>query len=153
MDVQIWKLDAAKMAYTEHLGPYEEVGKAWEKLCAWAGPAGIFSPKTKFFGVYYDDPREVAPENLRSEACITVEDVIDAPVEIKFKDFTGGRYAVTTHLGPYEKLGESWLKFYEEWLPQSGEAHAESPCYEQYLNDPTNTKPEHLVTLLLMPLK
>ncbi len=38
MDVQIWTLDAAKMAYAEHVGPYEEVGKAWEKLCAWGWP-------------------------------------------------------------------------------------------------------------------
>lgn len=153
MDVQIWTLDPAKMAYAEHVGPYEEVGKAWERLCAWAGPAGIFNETTRFYGVYYDDPRETPAEKLRSEACLTIAAECDAPAEIKFKDFPGGRYAVTTHLGSYEKLGESWLKFYTEWLPQSGEDHAESPCYEQYMNDPKTTKPEHLVTLLLMPLK
>lgn len=153
MDVKIWTLDAAKMAYVEHVGPYQEVGKAWEKLCGWAGPNGQFNEKTKFYGVYYDDPGQVAPENLRSEACITVMQEVDCPAEVKFKEFEGGKYAVTTHLGPYEELVASWTEFYEKWLPQSGETHAEAPCYEQYMNDPNNTKPEHLVTLLLMPLK
>ncbi|WP_320005776.1 GyrI-like domain-containing protein [Maridesulfovibrio sp.] len=153
MDVKIWAIDAAKMAYVEHVGPYEGVGEAWEKLCSWAGPAQLFTPGTRFYGVYYDDPREVPAEKLRSEACITIEKEVAVPDGIMLKDFEGGKYAVTTHLGPYENLSESWLKFYTEWLPQSGETHAESSCYEQYLNDPKNTKPEHLVTLLLMPLK
>ncbi|WP_319758983.1 GyrI-like domain-containing protein [Maridesulfovibrio sp.] len=153
MDVKIWTLDPAKMAYTEHVGPYEEVGNAWEILCKWAGPAGIFDETTKFYGVYYDDPNEISAEKLRSEACITVPSATNAPAEIKFKDFPGGRYAVTTHLGPYEGLGKSWSQFYEEWLPTSEENHADAPCYEQYMNNPKTTKPEQLVTLLLMPLK
>ncbi|WP_432737516.1 AraC family transcriptional regulator [Maridesulfovibrio sp. FT414] len=153
MDVKIWTLDPEKMAYVEHVGPYTEVGKAWEKLCDWAGPKGLFNEKTKFYGVYYDDPGQVAPEDLRSEACITVEKEEDAPSDVKFRDFPGGRYAVTVHLGPYENLMESWTKFYMEWLPQSGMEHADSPCFEQYMNCPKSTKPEHLVTILLMPLK
>ena len=153
MDVKIWTLDPAKIAYVEHEGPYEEVYKAWESLCAWAGPSGIFSEKTKFYGVYYDDPAETAPEKLQSEAWITIESETSAPAEIKFKDFDGGKYAVHTHLGPYDELVTSWTKFYSEWLPQSGMELADTPCLEQYMNDPRNTKPEHLVTLLLMPLK
>ncbi len=153
MNVKIWTLESAKMACAEHVGPYEEVGKAWEKLCSWAGPQGLFNEKTKFYGVYYDDPSKVPAEKLRSEACITIENEVPGTDKIKIKDFPGGRYAVTTHLGPYEKLGESWMELYTKWLPQSGEECKESPCYEQYLTDPNNTKPEHLVTLLLMPLK
>ncbi len=153
MDVQIWTLDPSKMAYVEHIGPYPEVDKAWGKLCAWAAPAGHFTETTKFYGVYYDDPGQVAPENLRSEACITIKDEAEAPAEVKFRDFPGGKYAVTVHLGAYDNLGESWTEFYEKWLPQSGYDHADSPCYEQYMNDPKTTKPEHLVTVLLMPLK
>ncbi|WP_320174865.1 GyrI-like domain-containing protein [Maridesulfovibrio sp.] len=153
MDVQIWTLDPTKMAYAEHVGPYEEVGKAWEKLCGWAGPNGLFNEKTRFYGVYHDDPGQVPAAELRSEACITLENEVEVPSGIKLKDFPGGKYAVTAHLGPYEKLKDSWTEFYEKWLPQSGETHAEAPCYEQYMNDPINTKPEHLVTILLMPLK
>lgn len=153
MDVQIWNLDPAKLAYVEHVGPYAEVEKAWEKLCGWAAPAGLFDGKTRFYGMYYDDPSKVAPEKLRSEAIITVEKEMDAPAEVQFKDFPGGKYAVAVHLGPYDKLVDSWTDFYENWLPKSGYEYEDSPCLEQYMNDPTNTRPEHLVTLLLMPLK
>ena len=153
MDVKIWTLDPMKLAYVEHIGPYTEVGQAWEKLASWAGPKGLFNEGTKFLGVYYDNPEEVPAEKLRSEACITVEKEFSGSGAIKFKNVAGGRYAVTVHLGPYELLVDSWMEFYMKWLPESGEECSEEPCYEQYMNNPQTTKPEHLVTLLLMPLK
>ncbi|OEU67377.1 MAG: transcription activator effector-binding protein [Desulfovibrio sp. S3730MH75] len=153
MDVKIWTLDPMKMAYVEHVGPYEEVGKAWEKLCGWAGPKGLFNEKTRSFGVYHDNPMEVPAEKLRSEACITVDNEIANSDGIKFKDVNGGKYAVAVLLGPYDQLADKWMEFYMKWLPESGEEYRDEPCYEQYLNSPNVTKPEQLVTLLLLPLK
>ena len=152
MNVKIWEIDPVKLAYAEHTGPCDEVKQAWMKLCSWAVPKGLFTEKTKYYGAYHDNPEEVPAAKRRSEACITVEKEVDAPQEIKFKDF-GGKYAVTTHLGPYENLKDTWSDFYVKWLPGSGMEHGDGPCYEQYLNNPECTKPEHLVTLLLMPLK
>ncbi|SDL41316.1 AraC family transcriptional regulator [Maridesulfovibrio ferrireducens] len=153
MDVKIWTLDPMKLAYVEHVGPYTEVDQAWGKLCGWAGPNGIYNERTRFFGIYHDNPEEIPAAELRSEACITVDNESDNAGVVKFKDVPGGKFAVTTHLGPYTNLAESWMEFYMKWLPTSGMEHAESPCYEQYMNDPNSTKPEQLVTLLLMPLK
>ncbi|WP_320170568.1 GyrI-like domain-containing protein [Maridesulfovibrio sp.] len=153
MDVQIWSIDPVKMAYAEHTGPYNEIGAAWEKLCAWAGPAGHFNATTRFYGVFYDDPATVEPQKLRSEACITVGADVPASADINVRDFQGGKYAVAVHLGPYEKLVDSWSEFYGSWLPGSGMDMGQGPCMEQYMNDPMTTKPEHLVTLLLLPLK
>ncbi|WP_031482223.1 AraC family transcriptional regulator [Maridesulfovibrio frigidus] len=153
MEVKIWNLDPMKMAYVEHVGPYEEVEVAWMKLASWAGANGLFNERTKSFGVYHDNPMEVPAENLRSEACITVDKEVANSGEVKFKDVNGGRYAVAVLLGPYAQLADKWMEFYTKWLPESGEEYRDEPCYEQYLNDPHSTKPEHLVTLLLLPLK
>jgi AraC family transcriptional regulator len=65
----------------------------------------------------------------------------------------GGEYAVLTHFGPYEKLGESYAKLLGEWLPRSGRNLRSTPCFEIYLNSPESTEPEDLVTDLYAPLE
>ncbi len=149
MGMQI--IPGGKFAVTTHYGSYEGIHAAYRELYGKWLPSSGYQLKNSV--PTFEKYIKVPPEELRSEACVTIENEIDAPAEIKFKDFPGGKFAVTTHLGPYENLKETWTEFYEQWLPQSGETHAEAPCYEQYMNDPKSTKPEHLVTILLMPLK
>lgn len=154
MDVKIWNVDSMKAVCMSHSGPYEEIGGAWKELMDWVMPKNLIDSATKFIGVYYDNPEEVAPEKLRSEACMTVSAEVPVEGKVKYKEIEAGKCAVVAHLGPYEKLGEAWMKFYTEWLPQSGETFRDDiPCFEQYLNCPETTPAEQLVTLLYMPLK
>ncbi|WP_291330298.1 GyrI-like domain-containing protein [Desulfovibrio sp. UCD-KL4C] len=153
MDVKIWALEPMKLAYVEHVGPYQEVEVAWMKLASWAGEKGLFSERTKSYGVYYDNPLEVSAEKLRSEACITLDKEVETAGDVKIRDVESGRYAVTAHLGSYDKLADSWMELCTKWLPESGEECTGGPCFEQYLNDPHATTPEHLVTILLLPIK
>jgi DNA gyrase inhibitor GyrI len=64
----------------------------------------------------------------------------------------GGDYAVTTHFGPYQKLGETYAKLLGQWLPRSGRELRSTPCFEVYLNDPQSTEPEDLLTDIYAPL-
>src|SRR5690606_40703126 len=47
-----------------------------------------------------------------------------------------GRYACTVHVGPYERLGETWARFMGEWLPASGYRLGEGVSYEIYVGNP-----------------
>jgi AraC family transcriptional regulator len=67
-------------------------------------------------------------------------------------EFPGGTYAVVMHKGPYEALGKIYQRIYGGWLPQSRYHLRDEPAFEQYLNSPQNTKPEHLLTLIHVPL-
>jgi AraC family transcriptional regulator len=64
----------------------------------------------------------------------------------------GGRFAVTTHPGSYETLGETYTRFCGEWLPQSGLELLAAPALEFYRNSPQETPPEELLTDIYMPL-
>ncbi len=55
----------------------------------------------------------------------------------------GGRYARTTHLGPYSELGDTWARFMGQWLPSSGERLGDGVTYEIYVNNPTEVAPRH----------
>ena len=38
MEVKIEEWEPRTVAFVRHIGPYNECGKAWDKLCTWAGP-------------------------------------------------------------------------------------------------------------------
>jgi len=87
------------------------------------------------------------------DACVTADKSFRAEGEIGLQTIPGGDYAVTTHFGPYEKLGESYAKLLGQWLPRSGRNLRSSPCFDLYLNSPENTEPEDLITDLYAPLE
>lgn len=153
MKIRIENIDPMRVAAVRHIGPYKECDEAWKKLCAWAGARGILKPGAKMMGVSYDDP-EVTPENeLRYDACVTVDDTIESSGEITIRVLSGGEYAVATHVGPYAKLIETYNKLYGEWAPQSGRVVKQAPCFEVYQNSPHDTPPGKLITDIYLPLE
>ena len=69
------------------------------------------------------------------------------------KRLPAGRYARTTHIGPYTTLPDAWSRFMGEWLPASGERVKEGASFELYRNDPSNTPSEKLHTDLYISLQ
>lgn len=66
--------------------------------------------------------------------------------------WSAGRYAVFTHVGPYEGLHTLWKAIYRHWLPATGHALRDEPGFDLYVNDPRSTPPERLRTDLYLPL-
>ncbi len=67
MDFQIKDMPSFQVACIRHIGPYKQIGEAFERLFRWAGPKGLFTERTFVLGVYRDDPYVTPPERLRSE--------------------------------------------------------------------------------------
>ncbi|UCH36630.1 MAG: AraC family transcriptional regulator [Armatimonadota bacterium] len=153
MEVRIQNIEPMRAAFVRHTGPYGECSTAWGKLTAQLGRQGMLGGDTRFIGICYDDPEITPPEKLRYDACVTVNDDFEAEGEIGLQTITGGQYAVTTHFGAYEKLGETYAKLLGEWLPMSGRELRSAPCLECYLNDPDGTEPEDLITDIYAPLE
>lgn len=158
MNVMIKQVDNMLVACVSHQGSYQECGHAWDTLFSTLAPEGLLGGDAKMIGVSYDDPDVVAPELLRYEACISVEQEFSPThstnlKNVNFKTITGGCYAVTTHIGPYEKLNETYQKLFGQWLSQSDYESVDKPCFEVYLNDPESTEPEDLITDIYLPLR
>jgi AraC family transcriptional regulator len=153
MKVKIITLEPTMVVFVRHTGPYPECGIAWDKLMTWAGPRGFLGPGARFLGVCHDDPEVTPPEKVRFDACITVEEDIRGDGEIGTQMIAGGDYAMTTHIGPYDKLGQTYAALYGHWLPRSGYDLRSSPGFEEYLNDPGGTAPEDLITDIYIPLQ
>jgi AraC family transcriptional regulator len=155
MDVRLETLEPIKVAFLRHVGPYEDEGisQTWRKLEAWAGQHGLLSPRAKLIGISHDNPHVTPPDRLRYDACIAPDQAFKPEGEIGTQVIPGGEYAVVTHRGPYEKLPETYIYLYGEWLPQSGREPAESPGFQLHHNTPPETAPDDLVTDIYVPLK
>ena len=151
MDVRIETIDEIEVARIRHVGPYNEVGRCFERLFEWAGSVG--GRPGRVFSLSYDDPDTVAPESLRSDACLELHTDVAPPPDITVDTLAAGRYAIHTHRGSYDGIAEAYRRLFSVWLPQSGEEIDDRPCMEIFLNSPLDTPPAELVTELCLPLR
>lgn len=142
-----------KVIYAQERGDYyTSASKAWETVCRFATEKGLWNCSAEMIGISHDDPTLTDPEKLRYDACVTIVRDVDPEGEIGVRELQGGKYAVFTHLGNYEKLIDSYSYIFADWLINSKYELRESPCLEKYLNDPATTRPEDLLTEIWVPL-
>lgn len=153
MEVKVEKIEPLRVAFMRHTGPYEACGETWGRLCAWAGPRGLFGPRTVVMGVSYDDPEVTPPDKIRYDCCLSIDDSFKAEGDVGVQTVGGREYAVTIHRGPYERLAETYAAICGQWAPTSGRELSSEPCLEFYLNDPNSTPPEELQTRVCVPLE
>lgn len=153
MDVEIKEMPALRLGAVRHIGPYHRISEAFEKLGAIAGPAGLLQqPGIAMVGVYHDDPDSTPAEALRSDAALSFPEPVALPAGLEELRLPAGRYASTTHVGPYTALGDVWARLMGEWLPSSGHRVADGLSYEIYRNTPGQVPEHQLRTELYVPL-
>ncbi|MGA2751813.1 MAG: GyrI-like domain-containing protein, partial [Verrucomicrobiota bacterium] len=74
----------------------------------------------RMLGIVQDDPEITAPEKLRYDAALVVRDGVAPSGEIGIQDVGAGEYAIVLHTGPYNTLGQTYMRMFGEWLPESG---------------------------------
>jgi AraC family transcriptional regulator len=153
MNVKIQRIESMRVTFLRHIGPYHEVGATWDKLFPALGKEGLVGGDSLFVGICHDDPEVTPSKKIRYEACVTVDESFTPMGDFGLQTIPGGEYAVTTHFGSYENLGETYAKLFGQWLPRSGRELRPLPCFEIYLNDPDSTEPEELLTDLHVPLE
>ncbi len=140
-----------RLAAQRHIGPYHEIGKAFESLVAICMSRNLWPDVRGFVGVYCDNPEVVAQDKLKSWAGVIWQGH-SIPEGLQEYALAGGRTAVMTYKGPYAGLAEAYRSLFGDWLPNSGEEPADMPCYEISLNSPRDTAPEDLLTEICLPL-
>ena len=140
--VEVKQMPEWNVVYARHIGAYNKIGEAFERLFKWAGPRSLVRfPETKSLAVYHDSPEVTDPSKLRSDACLTVPSGTKVDGEIGTMKIPGGLFAVAHVEIDMTEFGEAWDKVIGEWMPKSGYQPDNRMCYELYLNDP-DTHPE-----------
>ena len=152
-DVTIENAPARRLAAHEHIGPYDEVSKSYEKVSAIFTTRNLWSTARGMVGIYYDDPSTVPPAQLRSHAAIELANGAAVPEGLEEVRIEGGESAILLMKGAYSGLKDAYEWLYGQWLPQSGRMPADQPSYEVYLNSPMDTAPAELRTQICVPLQ
>ena len=151
MDIEVREFAPRRVVAVPHKGPYYMIGQSFSVLGQVLGEAKI--EHDHGVGIFYDDACATPADQLRSHAGAFVADdvTVDDP-RVEMVDFSGGLYAVVTHVGPYDGLVGAWGAFYG-WLPQSCYELVEGLSFEVYLNDCSVTPPEELRTEICVHVK
>jgi len=72
-EVNIQNIERINVRGYHHQGDYMKIGQVFEKLFIEAAANGLFNESTRSLGLYYDDPKTVAQDELRSVACLAVD--------------------------------------------------------------------------------
>lgn len=153
MNVEIQTLPRWRLATVRHVGPYNQIAEAFERLGEIVGPLGLtMKPEAAMLALYHDDPETTAQDQLRSDAALVVSEAARLPTSLVEQHTRAGRYAMTTHIGPYEQLGDAWARLMGEWLPASGHRLGSGVSFEIYRNTPGNAQKHELRTELYVPL-
>lgn len=151
-DVTVEPFAGTSLAAVAHCGDYQEIGRAFDRVFAWAGARGLLGPTTRSIGIYYDDPDSVPPKELRSEAGVVVEGEIAADGDVRLVRIPPLLCASVVHKGPYAELERPYRFLFREWLPKSGRDPADHPCFEEYLNNPRELPPSEWLTRVYLPV-
>lgn len=131
----------------EHKGDYMQIGQAFEKLSLMAGKLDLINDKTRYFGVYYDDPKTVETEKLTSKACITVDlNTLPEQHEFEVMSIPASNSVSLLFKGDYPELEKPYEWLFGEYLPNSDFQLKDFPPFEEYLNDLREVTPQNLLT-------
>jgi AraC family transcriptional regulator len=142
--------DSMFVASLAKVGPYTSAGAVMGELMTWIGKNKV-APTGAPFGIYYDDPTKVKPESTRYEICMPVAIGTKGDKMVKIKKLDPISSAVTIHVGPYEKVGETYGKLMT-WVADNKYEIA-GPAREYYLTNPAQVPAESLKTKIALPVK
>ncbi len=152
-DVSIRTFPPRRAVTLEHVGPYMEISRAFDRLSGWLGTRGLFPKVSGMIALYYDDPSVTPADQLHARAGFVLAGDITAEAPVSIIDVPGGDYAVLRHKGAYADMKPAYDWLYGQWLPKSGREPADAPAIEEYLNTPMNAAPTELLTDICIPLR
>ena len=92
MTVEIQDRPPMRIATVPHKGPPQQIGQAFDRLMAWAGPKGVVMPPAVGVAVYLDDMSVVPPAEQRALAGITVGPEVAGDETVTIHEVPAGRY-------------------------------------------------------------
>ncbi|HVZ38572.1 MAG TPA: AraC family transcriptional regulator [Candidatus Kapabacteria bacterium] len=127
--------------------------EAFDALLAWLRERDLLSHTRMCLGICPDDPDIVPAAEARYIAGVVLDCDARTDGEVTIETIPGGRWAVFTHKGPYNTLGETWGAAYRDWLPSSNAQLRDTAPFEVYLNNKWTTQPEDLLTEIYIPVR
>ncbi len=149
-DVQVKDQTPFPYAYLDCAGSYQQIPQKMMEFMGAFFKQGL-KPAGGPFAIYFNDPRQVPEAELKWLIGMPIAPGA-APVDpLKKGEFGHPKVAVCVHVGPYDKVGETYAKMIT-FIDQNGWKVA-GPPMEKYIDNPQMVAPEKLRTELVLPVE
>jgi predicted transcriptional regulator YdeE len=112
----------------------QEIAVMWGDFNQRCGAIRHVAADSPAYGICITDPNANHGE-FEYVASFRVDQVADVPEGMVTRHVLAHKYAVFTHVGALDKLGDTYRYIYQVWLPQSGFEIAELLDFELYDED------------------
>ena len=149
MEIEVKMVEEKQVAYISHKGPYDALPELFGEVVGWVMSKGlqITGPP---FGIYYNSPEEVPPEELMYEVGIPFVAEAQEEGRIKIKKIPAQQVLSAIHKGPYDQVGAVFAALFEYAMKNDYEIVG-APT-EIYLNDPMEVPESELLTEVQFPV-
>lgn len=154
MNVEIVAFPETKVAVLEHRGSPGLINESVALFIEWRKQSGLSPIETSdSFGIVYNNPNTVAPEEFCFDLCGSVSDDVEANEwSVINKTLSGGRCVKVRHLGSRDDIEKPICYLYGQWLPESGEELRDAPLFFHYINLFPEVDEHALITDIYLPI-
>lgn len=155
LKTEIREVPVRNVIYIRLFGDYKlnDYGGTWGRLCQFIHTQQLPMGEMMPLCIYHDDPKVTPVDKLRTDVCMVVPEKVTSKGDIGFRQLPAGRYAVFLYKGSYEHLQSVYDTIYGKYLPEMECTLRDEASAERYMNDPTTTAPEDLLTEIYIPVE
>ena len=152
---KVVELDPKTVLFISATGMYDPnvFQSSYQQMWEEVKRQGIYSAGIEHIGLYYNNPEITEDINIKYDICLRVCKPVEPNGNIGVKEIAGGKYAIFTYIGEYNKVGRAYDKIYGELLSKGGFELRGNYCFEKYVSDPRRTTPEKLKTEIYIPIE
>ena len=134
-----------------------DYGMAWEKITEYAEKQNLINKcgsEAEYINVYHDDPT-VEQEILRCDVCFAtpIVNTLEPVGGVGIKTIKGGKFIVFLLKGAYSLLSDLYSEIYKRLGRGDVKPKTAIPMFEKYLNDPSTTPTDELLTEIWIPIE
>ncbi len=147
--------DTKTVLFVRSKGRYDECNTetVWNDLEQFAEGKNLINPNSEFLGIIWDDTEITSEEQLRYDACITINTPTKPQGRFGVKQIQPFKAVKFTFKGAYSELDNFYQQIFSIWFPRAGISLSEKPIIERYLNSPEEVSKENLLTEILIPIE
>ncbi len=150
-EIEVKEMPTIRVAYVTHIGPFDQIGKAYGKLMSWAGPKGLIGGKT--ITCYHDNPEVTDISKIRQSACIELKREVQPSGMVSTTIIESGQYAVGKFEVSFQEFEKAWQTMMV-WVSEKGyQPNEKRACYEIYHNNFKNHPEQKSIIEICVPVK
>lgn len=152
---EIREVPAKNVIYIRLFGDYKlnDYCGTWMRLFRFIQEQKLPMGEVMPYCIYHDDPKVTPTERLRTDVCMVMPEAVSPKGDVGSKQIPAGRYAIFLYKGSYEHLQAVYDTIYGKYIPEMECTLRDEPSAERYMNDPSTTAPEELLTEIYIPVE